>query len=162
MRNRRNIFLVHSRTTSIIYKISHRNAQHSLTIYTLYTRYFERPDPSVDIVQKCVDRLRREILDTLRHKGPEQKLSIEFRHDVFQFLFHGFGKAAEQKQWTLFESKDFSRCKFPDNWNYLLNHHGDGVKTRFPVKMRTFLSRSPTQSYVEKISLIIVKISYCS
>ena len=129
----------------------------------------------MDIVQKCVDRLRREILDTLRHKGPEQKLSIEFRHDVFQFLFHGFGKAAEQKQWTLFESKDFSRCKFPDNWNYLLNHHGDGVKTRFPVKMRTFLSRSlksntkhgeqmveVPQSYVEKISLIIVKISYCS
>ena len=146
-----------------------------LTIYTLHTRYFERPGPSVDIVQECVDRLRREILDALWHKGPEQKLSIEFRHDVFQFLFHGFGKAAKQKQWILFQSKDFSCCKFPDNWNYLFNHHGDGVKMRFPVKMRTFLSRSPKnftkhgeqmvevpQSYVEKISLIFVKIPYCS
>lgn len=144
-------------------------------MYILHPRYFEKPNPSVGDIQQCVDTLRREILDALRHKGPEQRVSIQFRHDVYKSLFQGVGKVAQQKHWTLFESADFHRCKLPENWNYLLNQHGDGVRMMFPVKMRTFLGRSPKnyekegeqmveipRQYVEKISLIFIKVPHCS
>lgn len=110
-------------------------------------------------------------LEALRHKGPEQRILLEFRHDVFKYLFYGMGKPAEQKQWTLYEEKDFSRCKLPENWSCLFDCHGDGVKIKYPLKMRTFLGRSPKnhkkkgseivaipQTYVEKISAVFIKI----
>lgn len=125
----------------------------------------------MEIVETCVDRMRREVMDALGHKGPEQRLSIEFRQDIFKFLFRGLGKAAEQKHWTLFEAKDFCNCKLPENWSYRLNHHGDGAMVRFPAKMRTFLGRSPKTymkegeqmveipcTYVEKVSIVFIKI----
>ena len=119
-----------------------------------------------------MDRLRVSVLDCLRHKGPTQSLSLEFRHDVFKFLFHGKGRAAEEKNWTLFEEVDFSRCKFPSNWSCVFDKHGDGVRMRFPVKMRKFLTLSPktyqrmgesiveaSRAYTEKISIKFVKTS---
>jgi hypothetical protein len=94
---------------------------------------------------------------------------------VYKSLFQGVGKVAQQKHWTLFESADFHHCKLPENWNYLLNQHGDGIRMMFPVKMRTFLGRSPNnyekegeqmveipRQYVEKISLIFIKVPHCS
>ena len=45
----------------------------------------------MDVVEESVDRLRREILDALRYKGPEQKLSIEFRLMFFNFYFMVLG-----------------------------------------------------------------------
>ena len=133
--------------------------------------YFEKPDPPFDVVQQCVDRLRMAALEVLRHKGPEQRILLAFRHDVFKFLFYGMGKPAEQKQWTLYEEKDFCRCKLPKNWNCVFDSHEDGVKIRYPLKMRTFLGRSPKnykkegseivampQTYVEKTSVVFIKI----
>ena len=68
------------------------------------------------------------VLDGLRHKGPEQRIVLEFRHDVFKYLFHGMGRRAEQKLWSLYEEKDFSRCGLPQDWNSLFDCHADGVK----------------------------------
>ena len=123
------------------------------------------------MVQQCVDRLRMTVLDGLRHKGPEQRIVLEFRHDVFKYLFHGMGRRAEQKLWSLYEEKDFSRCGLPQDWNSLFDCHADGVKVKFPLKMRAFLGRSPKnykkkgreivaipQAYVEKISIVFIKI----
>lgn len=105
------------------------------------------------------------------NKGSEQRFSLEFRHDVFIYLFDGLGKLTEQKQWTLCEEKDFFRCKLPENWGFLYDCHGDGVKIRHPLKMRAFMGRSPKnhkkkgtemvavpQTYMEKISVVFIKI----
>ncbi|CAB4030190.1 Hypothetical predicted protein, partial [Paramuricea clavata] len=130
-------------------------------------RYFEKPKPLQDVIQDCVDNLRREVLDALRHKGPMPRICVPFRHDVFHFFFDGLGRVAEQKQWTLYNVKDFVRCQLPNSWSYFFNRLGDGVKIRFPVKMRTFLGRSAknvTQSgeqipqcYVEKLTFNFIK-----
>lgn len=144
--------------------------------FAIFHRYFKEPNPPLDLVQSSVDRLRMAALDALRHKGAEQRISLEFRHDVFRYLFNGLGKPAEQKQWTLYDEKDFFRCKLPENWSCLYNCHGDGVRIRYPLKMRAFLGRSPKnhkkngieivalpQTYVEKISVAFIKIpSLCN
>jgi hypothetical protein len=115
--------------------------------------------------------LRREVVDSLRHRWPEQRVTVEFRHDVYNFLFAGKGKPAEQMHWTLFEEHDLSKCKLPPNWNCLFDMHGDGVWMKFPVKMRKFLQRSPPnfqrkadsiveapRSYTGKISICFIKL----
>ena len=92
---------------------------------------------------QCVDRMRVSLLDALRHKGPEQRLTFEFRHDVYEYLFNGKGRDAKEKNWGLFDENDFSKCKLPPNWNCIYDKRGDGVKLRFPLKMRKFLQLSP-------------------
>ena len=126
----------------------------------------------MNTVQECVDRLRVSLLDALKHKGPTQAISLEFCHDIFKYLFNGKGRHAEEKNWQLYEENDFSRCKLPTNWGCIFDKHGDGVRIRFPVKMRRFLSLSPktyervaeavveaSRAYTEKISVKFVKVS---
>ncbi|XP_028418649.1 chromobox protein homolog 8-like [Dendronephthya gigantea] len=135
-------------------------------------RYFENPKPHTNDVIECVDRLRKEVVASLKHRWPEQKLTVEFRHDVYNYLFGGKGKAAEQKSWTLFEEQDFVNCGLPNNWNCRYDKHGDGVKMLFPVKMRKFLGRSAKcfvkegesiveapRAYTEKISINFIKVA---
>lgn len=93
---------------------------------------------------------------------------------MYKYLFNGRGRLSRQRHWTLFEAEDFSCCQLPDKWNYLINHHGDGVQMMFPVKMRMFLAHSPKnfrlegskwtevpRHYIEKISILFVKVPYC-
>ena len=40
------------------------------------------------------------LLDALRHKGPEERLTLEFRHDVYKYLFNGKGRDAKEKNWV--------------------------------------------------------------
>jgi len=115
--------------------------------------------------------MRVSLLDALRHKGPEQRLTLEFRHDVYKYLFYGKGRGSREKNWCLFDENDFSKCKLPPNWNSIYDKHGDGVKLRFPLKMRKFLQLSPMtyqrvagdiveapRAYIEKITIKFVKV----
>ncbi|XP_074632051.1 uncharacterized protein LOC141890466 [Acropora palmata] len=106
-------------------------------------RYFGSPRPQADTNQDCVDRLRVSVLEALKHKGPMQTVYLEFRHDVFKYLFNGEGRPAKEKNWHLYEADDFCRCKVINNWSCIFERHGDGVRIRFPVKMRKFLTLSP-------------------
>lgn len=119
-----------------------------------------------------MDMLRTDIMSSLKHRWPEQKVTMELRHDVFVFLFGRKGKPAEQKNWTLFEEQDFRKCKLPLNWSSVHDLHGDGVKVRFPIKMRAFLGRTPKnyhkdvnkiveapRAYIEKISINFIRIA---
>ena len=116
--------------------------------------------------------MRREVIEALRHRSPEQRITMEFRHDVFKYLFRGKGKKSKEKNWILFDEKDLCRCNLPKNWDCSYNQHGDGVKLKFPLKMRTSLGLSPkcyqrvkdkmvevARAYKEKISLRFLKMS---
>ncbi|XP_046863235.1 LOW QUALITY PROTEIN: uncharacterized protein LOC124456980 [Xenia sp. Carnegie-2017] len=137
-------------------------------------RYFKEPNTAMEIVQSCVDRLRMTALIAQKRQGSEQRISIDFRHDVFQYLFYGFGEPAQQKHWTLYEKKDFFLCKFPENWSCLYDSHGDGIKIKYTeLKIRKFLGKSPKthkrnrtkinampQTCFEKISVFFYKDSF--
>ena len=101
-----------------------------------------------------------------------QTVYLEFRHDVCKYLFNGKGRPAKEKNWHLYEADDFCRCKVLNNWSCIFDRHGDGVRVRFPVKMRKFLTLSPKtyekvgqcimeapRTCSEKISIKFVKIS---
>lgn len=137
----------------------------------LLLRNFDSPRPEGDIVQSCIDRMRFALLEALKHKGPEQKVSLEFRHDVFKYLFCGKGRTAAEKNWTLLEETDFNKCKLPINWSCIFDSHGDGIMVRFPVKVRKYLTLSPKsyekvgdkivempRAYIEKLSIKFVKV----
>ena len=140
-------------------------------MFIYFSRNFDSPRPERDIVQSCVDRMRLTLLEALKHKGPEQKVCLEFQHDVFKYLFCGRGRVAAEKNWTLLEEIDFNKCKLPNNWSRIFDCHGDGVMIRFPLKVRKYLTLSPKsyqkagekivempRAYMEKISIKFVKV----
>lgn len=111
-------------------------------------------------------------MEALRHKGPEQRIVMEFRHDIYRYLFAGkHDKSYVDKNWAMFQENSFSKCGFPANWNCIVDNHGDGVMMKFPVKMRIFVSRTPKtyqkvqgeikvcpQACIEKMSIKFIKI----
>ena len=79
---------------SFVYKFDCMAFEIKFNIFTIFAscRYFERPCPPKDLVDLCVDRLRIAVVDALRHKGPEQRVVVEFCHDVYKYLFMKKGK----------------------------------------------------------------------
>jgi hypothetical protein len=73
--------------------------------------------------------MRRQVVESLKHKYPEQRITFEFRHDVFDFLFNGLGR--KQNQWLWLGEEDLYRYKFPGNWGCLYNNDGDGVRIKY-------------------------------
>ena len=64
------------------------------------------------MVEECVDRLRREVVNSLKHKWPEQRLTPEFRHDAYNFLFAGKGSLPSK------EAGHYLRNKISQNVNF--------------------------------------------
>ena len=68
------------------------------------------------------------------------------------------------------DKEDFSKCSWPEKWDQVLDHLGDGIRISYPVKMRLFLGRSPKNHtlieggttllpryYIEKLSVQCLK-----
>ena len=75
-------------------------------------------------------------------------------------------------RWLVLRKRDFQVTFFSDQWDYLLDMHGQGVKIHFPIKIRHFISWSckrylndaetiteGTRSYLEKLSLNFIKVA---
>jgi len=117
-------------------------------------RYFNNPVPSMEILQENFDLLRTGIIEGLKSKITSQTLAINCRHDVFKYIFKGKGINAVEKNWQLFEKADFDKCRFPQDWDIVLDGSGDGSKIKFPVKMRCFLSWSQKYYTVKDKDLV--------
>lgn len=91
---------------------------------------------------RVVDTLRVSVLSKLKNKG-RSNLVINFDHDCFRSLFHGKGTEAREKGYILLYEADFSRCKLPENWDLVCDFNGDGVRVKYPFKVRLFLAKSP-------------------
>ncbi|XP_067026391.1 uncharacterized protein [Acropora muricata] len=57
-----------------------------------------------------------------------QRITMEFIHDVFKYLFHSKGRKSPDENWTLYEQGDFSKCQIPNQWNCVFDKHGDGYR----------------------------------
>ena len=62
-----------------------------------FCSYFNSPKLGKDMIEECVDRMCVSLMDALRHKAPEQRLTLEFQHDAYKYLFHSKGRTAEEK-----------------------------------------------------------------
>lgn len=86
--------------------------------------------------------LRISVLSKLKSRS-RANVVLDFDHDCFRFLFHGKGRKGREKGYTLLDCNDFSGCQLPENWDMVCDCNGDGVKVKYPVKVRLFLARSP-------------------
>lgn len=132
--------------------------------------YFNKPQPREETILNEVSRLRVNFECYLKNKQ-RGAVTIDFRGDVFKFLFKGKGK--EQRSWVSLDSSHFSRKYFPPGWDKLCDMHGQGLKACYPVKLRHFISWSPKKfikdkegnlkeaprAYTEKLSFQFVKVS---
>lgn len=116
-------------------------------------------------LMRAVDTLRVSVLSKLKNKS-RCNVVIDFDHDCFRSLFHGKGREAREKGYILLYEVDFSRCKLPEKWDLVCDSNGDGVRVKYPFKVRLFLAKSPKtfalvqgklledkQMLIEKLSL---------
>ena len=135
----------------------------------IFYREFLKPKPPVELVTSGIDALHAAILENISSKKHAPTI-ISFRHDIFRHLFYNKGTTSDYGRYILMDEKDFSRCSWPEKWDQILDHLGDGVKICYPVKMRLFLGRSPKnhvlveggtkelpQYYIEKLSIHCLK-----
>ena len=98
--------------------------------------------PSTERLSDGRDALHCAILEHLKSKSTLPSI-IAFRHDVFNFLFRDRGTKSNERGHILLRKEDFDRCRFPLNWDRVVDGIGDGVQIDFPVKIRIFLSWGP-------------------
>lgn len=94
------------------------------------------------MIQDARDSLACGILDQLKSKSMLPTI-IPFCHDAFCYFFGGKGETSNEKGAVLLERPDFDNCKFPEDWDIIVDSIGDGLKIDFPVKLRPFLLWSP-------------------
>jgi len=97
-------------------------------------------------------------MEALRGKAIRQNFTIEFRNDVYQFLF---GESRQKLgTWRICENLDCLKEYLPDDWDAIYNQHGDGYRIKYPVKLRWFLSRAPQNFFLSDNKLTEVQSSY--
>ena len=140
-----------------------------VTVQHVFCRYFENPTPDRDVVLHEVSRLRIAVAHALKASKVRQTLTVEFRQDVYLYLFGC--KGYQQGKWRVLEKDDFlAQYFYPNQWDSFLDQHGQGTKVYYPVKVRHYISRSPkgfirnsniteaARAYQEKFSIQMVKV----
>ena len=122
--------------------------RHEATSFTtsFFHSYFKEPNPKKNMVFEDVGRLRVALAHSLKCPQTRRRLTMEFREDVFTYLFKGKGQT--DGKWQVLKRSDFD-CFFPDGWDSLLDAHGQGTKVFYLVKITHFISWSPKWRFVD-------------
>lgn len=107
-------------------------------------RSYHKPNISQERLNQNIDTLRVSVLAKLNSKNRGTgNLIFDFTHDCFRFLFHGKGRNAREKRYILLDEVDFERFRFLKKCEVVCDSNGDGVRVKYPFKVRLFLSKSP-------------------
>ena len=71
-------------------------------------------------------------------------LTVDFRTDVFAFLFGNKGSPYEHGKGRLYTLDDFDRTYFPRDWQTVHDRLGDGCTVDFPIRMYSWVKWSST------------------
>ncbi len=99
------------------------------------------------------------------------KFNLEFRRDVFMFLFNGKGKKCDRKRGFMYESSDFDNNYFCDDFFVFYDKFGESCTVDFPIYMFSYVKFFPVRydnnavtlccrDFREIVSISIVK-KYC-
>lgn len=134
-------------------------------------RSYTHPNPPLRVVLDCVSSFVSAVKDSLK-RGVIRKCSftVNFRIDVFQFLFHGKGNAVCGSHSFSYSEEDFSSEYFPSNWFIIHDKLGSGCKVVFPVLLFSSVKFSPVtylmsdttpipqhRDFAETVSVTLVK-----
>ena len=72
------------------------------------------------------------------------RLTVNFRADVFRFLFKDKGSDYPHGTELIYTLDDFDTAYFPTDWYRVHDRLGDGCKVEFPVRMQIKVKWSPT------------------
>ena len=64
-------------------------------------------------------------------------LEVEFRVDIFRYLFHGKGHTPPRGRGLLHNLKDFDETYIMDEWCIAYDRLGDGCKVDFPIRIES-------------------------
>ena len=138
-------------------------------------RFWESPEPDLRQVQFYVERLLSCFESALKERLKSIK-QLDFPVAIFRFLFNNKGVDMKRGYKSL-EKKDFESLWFAGNWySAFINKRGTKRAIRFPVAIRSFLSKSPKlfskctfgkleikkQRIVQRISLTVFKETFYS
>lgn len=113
--------------------------------YFHFCRNYEDPSPPFRVVSDSVSSLILGIQGSLRRGiNLNCKFNVEFRVDVFSYLFSGKGSLPPSGQGKLYNLDDFNPTFFPGNWFIVYDKLGNGCKVDFPVRLESKLKWSPT------------------
>lgn len=70
--------------------------------------------------------------------------SIEFRTDVFNFLFGGKGSDPQSGRGKIYNIDDFDPLYFRNDWHTVYDKLADGCTVDFPIRLESKLKWSPT------------------
>ena len=65
------------------------------------------------------------------------RLEVEFRVDVFRYLFQGKGHAPPRGRGLFYNLEDFDETYFMDEWYIVYDRLGDGCKIDFPIRLES-------------------------
>ena len=71
------------------------------------------------------------------------KFMVEFRTDVFKFLFGGKGERASSSHGHLYQLTDFDIKYFATGWHQCWDRLGDGCEVNFPIQLYSTVKYSP-------------------
>lgn len=71
-------------------------------------------------------------------------ITINFRTDVFKFLFNNKGSKYQHGPGWVFELEHFDNTFFPINWHRAHDRLGDGCEVQFPVRLHGQLKWAQT------------------
>ena len=113
--------------------------------YLHFCRNYEDPSPPFRVVSDSVSSLILGIQGSLRRGiNLNCKFNVEFRIDVFSYLFSSKGSLPPSGQGKLYNLDDFNPTFFPGNWFIVYDKLGNGCKVDFPVRLESKLKWSPT------------------
>ena len=101
-------------------------------------RSYHHPQPQRRIILDTVSNFISSIKHSLK-----LGICIEFRSDVFNFLFSGKGEVPESGLGLLYNRIDFDSRYFTEDWWIAYDKLGDGCCIDYPIRMRPSLKYGP-------------------
>ena len=114
-------------------------------IYTdCYYRSFESPGLPYRVIADAASHLIAAIQKSLKSGvNCNNRLDLEFRTDVFRFLFNGKGRNPPKGRGLFYDMNDFDTTYFKDDWYLAYDRLGDGCTIDFPIRLESKIRWSP-------------------
>ena len=135
----------------------------------LFYSSFESPTPSHRDILDATSHLKATVQKSLKSGiNCNNKMEVEFRTDVFKFLFKDKGSKPPRGRGLFYFLEDFDSTYFSDDWYIVYDKLGDGCKVDFPVRLESKVKWSSAvhtsngsvkrRIFTEIISVTLVKI----
>ena len=123
-----------------------------IIIFPFYSnRSYDEPTIALERLERAAVTFMDAILGMLKCRLHRIQFTatVEIDHDIIRFVFQNKGRMTADRKFMLYEKEDFDRFQLPSYWHYYLDELGQGVKVKFPIKLKTRLG------FIQKRFLVV-------